>query len=151
MIDPALLTCAERLQYEGHIRRQESNEAIRALAAVGAPIKEITRQTGRSRKLVRSVLRGTDGDVFRVRRSALEPYLAELDAAWAAGCRNGAKLWRRLRATRRACEQRRISRHRRCDPKRFGDVNGPWYYCASQPPSITSSDPVTNDASSDAR
>jgi transposase len=97
-IDPTLLTCAERLQYEGHIRRQESNEAIRALAAAGAPIKEITRQTGRSRKLVRGVLRGTDGDVFRVRRSALEPYLTELDAAWTAGCRNGAQLWRRLRS-----------------------------------------------------
>ena len=28
----------------------------------------------------------------------LEPYLAKLDTDWAAGCRNGAELWRRLRA-----------------------------------------------------
>lgn len=97
-IDPDLLTCAERLQYEGFIRRQESNQAIKGLAAAGTPIKEITRRTGRSRKLVRSVLRGGDGDVFRCRTSTLRPYFTKLGAEWEAGCRNGAELWRRLRA-----------------------------------------------------
>ena len=98
VIDPALLTCAERLQYQGYLRRQDSHRAIQALADAGVSIQEITRRTGRSRKLVRSVLRGGDGDVFRCRQSVLEPYLTDLDAAWTAGCRNGAALWRRLRA-----------------------------------------------------
>jgi transposase len=54
------------------------------------------RRTGRSRKLVREIVRGGGGDVFRSRSNSLEPHLAWLDAEWAAGCRNGAELWRRL-------------------------------------------------------
>jgi transposase len=97
-IDPALLTCAERLQYEGFLRRQDDSQAIKRLAKAGQPIKAITRQTGRSRKLVRSVLRGGDGDIFRSRERMLEPYFAKLDADWRGGCRNGAALWRSLRS-----------------------------------------------------
>ncbi len=97
-INPALLTCAERLQYDGFLRRQDDSRVITRLADAGNSIKAITRQTGRSRKLVRSVLRGGDGDVFRSRERMLEPYFAKLDADWSAGCRNGAELWRRLRA-----------------------------------------------------
>jgi transposase len=97
VIDPALLTCAERIQYDGFVRRQDSHQAIKALAAEGASIKAITRQTARSRKLVRSVLRGGDGDVFRGRERTLGPHLAKLGADWDAGCHNGAELWRRLR------------------------------------------------------
>ena len=63
------------------------------------PIKTIARTTGHSRKLVRNVLRGLTGDVFRARQSSLDAYLPQLDAAWTAGCRNGAELWRRLRAS----------------------------------------------------
>ena len=37
------------------------------------------------------------GGVFRVRQSSLDAYLPVLDAEWAAGCRNGAEPWRRLR------------------------------------------------------
>ena len=37
--------------------------------------------------------------MFRCRSNTLEPHLAWLDAEWSAGCRNGAELWRRLRAT----------------------------------------------------
>ena len=51
---------------------------------------EITRIPGRSRKLVRSVLRGGDGDVFRCSIRALEPHMPALRAEWEAGCRNGA-------------------------------------------------------------
>jgi transposase len=98
VINPTLLTCAERIQYDGFIRRQESHKAIKGLARAGTPIKQIVRRTGRSRKLVRSVLRGGDGDVFRCRESVLEPYLVKLDIEWASGCHNGAELWRRLRA-----------------------------------------------------
>lgn len=67
------------------------------LAGDRVPIKEIVRRTGRSRKLVRQIIRGERGDVFRVRQSSLEPYLPLLDEQWSAGCRNGAELWRRLR------------------------------------------------------
>ena len=96
-IDPTLLTSAERIQYDGYLRRQENHQAITHLADAGISIKEITRRTGRSRKLVRSVLRGEDGDVFRCRASMLQPYLDRHGSEWAAGCRNGAELWRRLR------------------------------------------------------
>jgi transposase len=98
IINPDLLSCAERLQYEGFTRRQENNQVIKDLASTGTSIKEITRRTGRSRKLVRSVLRGEDGDMFRCRTSILDTDLAKLDAEWQTGCRNGAELWRRLRA-----------------------------------------------------
>ena len=43
IIDPALLTSAERIQYDGFQRRQDSSQAIKALAASGKSIKEITR------------------------------------------------------------------------------------------------------------
>ena len=99
VIDPALLTHAERLQHEGYLRREEAYGVIRALAQAGTPIKEIVRRTGRSRKLVREIVRGGGGDVFRCRSNTLEPYLPWLDAEWAAGCRNGAELWRRLQAS----------------------------------------------------
>ena len=98
-VDPALLTCAERIQHDGFLRRQESNKIVKDLAKTGVSIKEITRRTGRSRKLVRSVLRGADGDVFRCRSNTLEAYLVKLGAEWDAGCHNGAELWRRLRAS----------------------------------------------------
>src|SRR5439155_3872477 len=52
-INPELLTWAERLQYEGYLRREETNAAILALSKEGVPIKEIVRRTGHSRKLVR--------------------------------------------------------------------------------------------------
>jgi transposase len=58
-VNPDLLSAAERLQYEGYRRRHEENDAIRVMAGAGAAIKEIVRRTGRSRKLVRAVLRNT--------------------------------------------------------------------------------------------
>jgi transposase len=70
-INPTLLTCAERLQYEGFLRREEANAAIRALANDGTPIKEIVRRTGCSRRVVRGIVRGERSDVFRVRMSSL--------------------------------------------------------------------------------
>jgi hypothetical protein len=48
IIKPALLTCAERIQYDGFLRRQEDNQIIKDLAKNNASIKEITRRTGRS-------------------------------------------------------------------------------------------------------
>ena len=95
-IDPALLTAAERLQYEGFLRREDTARQILALKEAGHSIKEIMRCTRHSRKLVRQTVRGARGDVFRVRQSSLEPYLTVLDAEWVSGCRNGAELWRRV-------------------------------------------------------
>jgi transposase len=96
-IDPKLLTAAEKLQYHGFLRREDTNAAILDLAKGGASIKEIVRRTGHCRKLVRSVLRGQRTDVFRVRQNSLETHLPWLDEQWAAGLRNGAELWRQLK------------------------------------------------------
>jgi transposase len=68
-INPKLLTCAEKLQYEGYLRREETNATILALAGEGVALKEIVRRTGHSRKLVRQVTRGERTDIFRVRQS----------------------------------------------------------------------------------
>jgi len=97
-INPDLLTAAERIQYNGFLRREEENAVILRLAKDGIPIKEIVRRTGYSRGLVRKVLRGQRSDVFRVRESSLELYLPWLDAQWAAGRHNGSELWRQLKA-----------------------------------------------------
>ena len=97
LIDPALLTAAERLQHDGFLRREDTTQQIMTLKAAEHSIKEIARRTKRSRQLVRQTVRGARGDVFRVRQSSLDAYLAVLDGEWAAGCRNGAELWRRLR------------------------------------------------------
>jgi hypothetical protein len=61
-----LLTAAERIQYEGYLRREDTNTAILKRAEMGVSIKEIVRLTGHSRGLVRRVLRGLRSDVFRV-------------------------------------------------------------------------------------
>lgn len=96
-VNPKLLTAAERLQYEGYLRREEANAVVRGFVSEGVSIKEIVRRTGHSRKLVRSVVRGQRTDIFRVRQTSLEQHLPWLEAQWNAGLRNGAELWRQLR------------------------------------------------------
>jgi transposase len=96
-IHPELLTCAERLRYQGYLRRQDTHAAIAALARDGVPLKEIARRTGHSRNHVRRISRGTGTDVFRTRQSTLDGHLPFLDAEWSGGCRNGTELWRRLK------------------------------------------------------
>jgi transposase len=91
VIDPSLLTFAEKLQYEGYLRREETNAAFLSLKEQGIAIKEIVRRTGYSRGLIRKILRGQRSDVFRVRQSSLGPYLPWLDEQWEAGCRNGGR------------------------------------------------------------
>lgn len=118
-IDPELLTHAERIQYEGHVRREATAAAILSLAQQGMPLKQIARRTGHSRKLVRNTVRGLTGEVFRSRQNSLEAFLPRLDAAWAAGCRNGRELWRRLRASGFGGSLRVVgewaTRRRRCE------------------------------------
>jgi transposase len=97
-INPELLTCAEKLRYQGYLRRQDTHAAIAALVSNGLPLKEIVRRTGHSRNLVRLISRGGGTDMFRTRQSTLDAHLPFLDAQWSGGCRNGAELWRRLRA-----------------------------------------------------
>jgi transposase len=96
-INPALLTAAEKLQYDGYLRREETNATILAMTKEGTTIKEIVRRTGYSRGLTRKVLRGQRSDIFRVRSSSLEIYLPRLDEQWAVGRRNGSELWRSLK------------------------------------------------------
>ena len=98
IIDPKLLTYAERLQYDGYLRRQETNEAILELSKQGIPIKQIVKRTGHSRKLVRSVLRGQRTDMFRVRQSSLEEWLPWLDSRWKNGAQCIGALARNARA-----------------------------------------------------
>lgn len=97
-INPSLLSYAEKLQYDGYLRREETNSVIMKLAGAGVSIKEIVRRTGYSRKLVRQVIRGQQTDIFRVRQSSLEAWLIYLDEQWTAGCRNASELWRCLKA-----------------------------------------------------
>ena len=96
-ISPALLTSAEKLQYESYLRREKTNAAIGAMAREGVSIRQIVRRVGHSRNLVRQVLRGERTEVFPSRQSTIDAYLPFLDAQWTGGCRKGAELWRRLR------------------------------------------------------
>ena len=68
-INPDLLTAAERLQYEGYLRREDANGTILGFAKDGIAIKEIVRRTGHSRSFVRRIQRGERTDVFRSRES----------------------------------------------------------------------------------
>ena len=97
-IDPALLTCAEKLQWDGWQRRKQINDVVLTLRRSGMAIKAIGRETGIARMTIRRILRGTRDDIFRVRSSSLEPWTERLDAEWSGGCRNGSELWRRIRA-----------------------------------------------------
>ena len=60
-------------------------------------IKEIVRRTGKSRGVVRQIVRGERTDVFRSRMSSLDPFTTQLETEWEEGCRNGSELWRRLK------------------------------------------------------
>jgi hypothetical protein len=67
------------------------------LAKPGVALKEIVRLTGKSRGLVRQVVRGGRKDTFLSRFSSLDPFLKQPNEDWASGCRNGAALWRRAK------------------------------------------------------
>jgi hypothetical protein len=96
-IDLKLLTAADRLQYEGYLRREETNAAILARRAAYRSSRSCVRQAI-TRKLVRQIIRGERNDVVRTRQSSSDLHLPWLDDQWASGCRNGAEVWGRLHA-----------------------------------------------------
>ena len=70
---------------------------MRRLAREGVPINRIVRATGLSRGLVRRIVRGEQGDIFRARQYSLTPWLPRLEREWTGGCPNVTEL--RLRAS----------------------------------------------------
>lgn len=72
-IDRKLLPAAERLQYEGYLRREETNAAILALSKNGLPSSKCYRPAT-ARKMVRQVTRGERDDVFRTQQSSLDQH-----------------------------------------------------------------------------
>jgi transposase len=78
------------------LRRRDPGFATEPL---GVAIKEIVRLTGKSRGMLRQLVRDGRTDVFRSRTCSLEPFLKQLDADWLTGCHNGAALWRRVKVT----------------------------------------------------
>ena len=97
-VEPATLTRAERILWDGARLREALNRQIIDLAWQGVSIKAVARATGVSRNTVRRILRGQRHDTFRTRQSSLDAWSLTLEAEWSAGCRVGAELWRRLKA-----------------------------------------------------
>lgn len=97
VVNAELLTAAERIQYEGYLRREEINNAVLAFSKEGMPIKRIVKRMSLARDTVRRIVRGERTDIFRPRQCSLEAELPWLDAQWDAGRRNAAALWRIMR------------------------------------------------------
>jgi transposase len=128
VVDPALLSSAEVRRHDGWLRREKENAAVQALVPDGVPIKEIVRQTGWSRGLVRQIIRTGHADIFRTRMSSLEPFLTRLDKESKGGCHNGAALWRNLKAAGFAGSHRVVTEwatHRRNEEVRASDDKRP--------------------------
>lgn len=100
-VDPAsppAMTQAQRLGWERWQRRVRMHDEVMRLHQHGTPIRHIARELALSRNLVRRWLRGEQPEPHRPRMHSLDPWRAVLERRWAEGCRNGAQLWRELRA-----------------------------------------------------
>ncbi|MBB4858778.1 transposase [Novosphingobium chloroacetimidivorans] len=91
-VNPATLTRAERIQWDGAEVREALNRRIENLSAQGVPIKAVARITSVSRQTIRKVLCGQRHNTCRCRQSSLDAWSLTLEAEWAAGCRVGAEL-----------------------------------------------------------
>ncbi len=76
-INQELLTCAEKLRYQGYLQRQDSHAVITALVSNGVPLKEIVRRTGHSRNLV-----------AKLAATAVRICSAPVKAPWTGICRS---------------------------------------------------------------
>lgn len=95
---PPVMTQAQRLQWERWQQRVRVHGEVVRLHQHGTPIRHIARELALSRNLVRRWLRGEQPELHRPRMHSLNPWRAVLERRWAEGCRNGAQLWRELRA-----------------------------------------------------
>jgi transposase len=96
-LQKALMTSAERRQWDRWQRGRKGYEEVIRLHREGTSIKTIVRRLRIGRNTVRRWLRGAAPERHRPRRSSLEPYRPMLERRWAEGCHNGAQLWRELR------------------------------------------------------
>jgi transposase len=96
--EPPPMTSAERRQWERWRRGRQSYEQVVRLHRAGLSIEAIARRLRIGRNTVRRWLRGAAPEPHRPRRSSLDPHRAVLERRWTEGCRNGAQLWRELRA-----------------------------------------------------
>ena len=94
---PPPMSSAERRHWDRWRRGSEVHDEVVRLHREGVPIRAIVRRLKLGRNTVRRWLRGAAPELYRPRRSMLEPYRAVLERRWAEGCRNGARLWRELR------------------------------------------------------
>jgi transposase len=92
------MTQAQRLGWQRWQRRVRVQAEAMRLHQQGLPIRHIARGLALSRNLVRRWLRGEQPEPHRPRMHSLDPWRGLLERRWAGGCRNGAQLWRELRA-----------------------------------------------------
>ncbi|BBC99521.1 MULTISPECIES: helix-turn-helix domain-containing protein [Sphingomonadaceae] len=79
-LDPATLTRAERIQWDGAQLLEALNLQIIDRAGQGVPIKAVARTTGVSRNTIRKILRGQRHHTFRTRQSSLDAWWLTLEA-----------------------------------------------------------------------
>jgi hypothetical protein len=88
-------------QQATRVRRADPHHTIRQLAATGTSYRAIARQLGVSWRSVERYAQAETVPEFAPPQplpSILDPYLRFLHTRWAAGCRNGAQLWRETQA-----------------------------------------------------
>jgi transposase len=95
------LTRAQREQRDRRARRYARYREVRALHDQGLSARQVARTLGLARRTVHRYLRAEGFPERQPRRpcpTLLTPYEPYLRARWAAGCRNAAALWRKIRA-----------------------------------------------------
>jgi transposase len=110
------------MRAQSRARRLAHYEEVRRRVGAGEPLLALSRALGLARATVRRYAGAPSFPERAARRrlpSKLDPYLAHLEARWAAGCQNAMRLWRELRALGFAGSShqvRRWARQRRTAP-----------------------------------